>query len=121
MHFKGKELKPYAEPVLIEELEPGSVYFSVNFVDNDMLIPVIETLVFIGRNLDGEDKETLYFQDVDSYNQGIRYESATSKDYVRFFHCPESDAGNVFKYENALDELMRCSLRRKIQKEGNNI
>ena len=41
MHFEGRELKPYAEPVTASELKQGSVYFSVTFADDDMTIPVM--------------------------------------------------------------------------------
>jgi hypothetical protein len=39
-----------------------------------MLIPIMETWVFAGRKLDPEDVEDrLYFQDVQSYLHGVRY------------------------------------------------
>ena len=62
MRFPERELKPYAEPVLATDLNEGSVYFLVTFVDNDLHIPVIETLVFVGKGDDG----LLQFQDVQS-------------------------------------------------------
>ena len=34
MHFEGRELKPYAEPVSKSELREGETYFAVNYVDN---------------------------------------------------------------------------------------
>jgi hypothetical protein len=44
-------------------LEQGNIYFSVQFVDEDILIPIRETWVFAGRNLDPEDAENhLYFR-----------------------------------------------------------
>jgi hypothetical protein len=52
VYFDGRELKPYAEPVSSNELEEDAVYFAVNYVDDEMLIPLMETLVFIGRNLE---------------------------------------------------------------------
>ena len=61
-------------------LVQGNIYFSVQFADEDMLIPIMETWVFAGRNLDPEDAENhLYFQDVESYLQGMRYGSATAE------------------------------------------
>jgi hypothetical protein len=73
VYFEGRELKEYAEPVLANELREGEIYFSVNYVDDDMLIPVMETVVFIGRNLEPGDVGQVYFQDVESHREGVRY------------------------------------------------
>lgn len=73
MYFEGRELTTYAEPVSSSELREGEVYFAVNYVDDDMLIPVMETVVFIGRNLEPDDVGQVYFQDVESYREGVRY------------------------------------------------
>jgi hypothetical protein len=102
VYFDGRELKPYAEPVSSNELQEGAVYFAVNYVDDEMLIPLMETLVFIGRNLEPGDVGTVYFQDVESYREGVRYGSDA-----------ENELGHIFDYEQALDGLMHCSLRRK--------
>jgi len=113
MRFEGRELKPYAEPVSASELKEGGVYFSVTFADDDMSIPIIQTLVFIGRNMDESDADQMYFQDIDSYQQGVRYESATEEDHAVFIRCSKDELNSVFEYEHALDVLMRCSLRRR--------
>jgi len=113
MRFEARELKPYAEPVPEAELKEGSVYFAVNYFDDEMLIPNMETLVFAGRDLADGDLGRLYFQDLGSYREGVRYESATEDDHAAFFTCPEGHANHIFEYEQALNELMRCSLGRK--------
>ncbi|MDR3748415.1 MAG: hypothetical protein P4M04_09720 [Acidobacteriota bacterium] len=68
--FEERELPPYAEPVLVNELKEGSVYFFVNYVDEEGLIPQMETVIFIGRNLEAADVGRVYFQDIDSYRGG---------------------------------------------------
>ena len=75
MRFEERELKPYAEPVVSDDLRVGSIYFYVQFVDDEMLIPVVEPLVFVGTDLTADDQGTFYFQDVESYRQGVRFES----------------------------------------------
>jgi hypothetical protein len=76
VRFEGRELKSYAEPVTASLLKEGDVYFSVQFADQEMLIPIMEAWVFAGRKLDHNDEENhLYFQDVGSY----REESATTQ------------------------------------------
>lgn len=111
IRFEARELKPYAEPVSSSELKEGSVYFFVNYVDDDMLIPNMETVVFVGRNLEANDIGLVYFQDIDSYRAGVRYDS-TDKDESAVFQCG-SETGHVFEFEKALEQLMMCSLRRK--------
>lgn len=107
-----REIKPYAEPVSNAELSLGSVYFSVTFADNEMCIPIIETFCFIGRDLENEDSGCVYFQDIDSYKRGVRYESATDKDDLVLYTCSTNDLNNVFIFEKAIDVLLRCGLTR---------
>lgn len=112
MRFEARELKPYAEPVSASELKEGAVYFSVTFADDDMYVPVMQTMYFVGLNLHQGDVGRVYFQDIDSYQRGIRYESVTEDDHATFITCSEDELNSVFEYEQALDVLMRCSLRR---------
>lgn len=111
--FEKRELNPYAEPVTASLLKEGEVYFSVQFVDEAMLIPIMETWVFAGTGLHPEDADNhLYFQDVESYQQGIRFNSATSENAC-FQVATEKNINHIFEYEHALDVLMNCSLRRR--------
>jgi len=112
MHFEARELKPYAEAVTAEELKEGAAYFSVTFYDDDMLIPDMKTMIFIGNNLEKEDTNSLYFQDVDSYKRGARYGSAKDGD-ATFYKCSSDQLSAIFDFEHALEELMRCALARK--------
>jgi hypothetical protein len=113
MRFEARGLKPYAEPVTATVLKEGGVYFSVQFADDDMLIPIMETWVLAGRKLDPEDVEDrLYFQDVESYVHGVRYDSAT-KENAEFQVPTEKNINHIFEYERALEVLMQCSLRRR--------
>ncbi len=113
MRFEERELKFYAQPITAETLQVGRTYFCVQYPDRDMLIPIVETFVFAGRKLHPEDAEgRLYFQDVESYLQGIRYGSAAAKNAT--FRVPlEENTKHIFEYEHALEELMKCSLRRR--------
>lgn len=112
MHFDQQELKPYAEPVSAINLKQGSVYFFLNYIDDGMLFPTLEPMVFVGKDLESGDIEQVYFQDAESYQQGIRHDSAGDGN-ARFFSGAEKDTNHIFEYEFALDELIRCSLRRK--------
>ena len=109
MRFEARDLKPYAEPVSPPDLKEGTIYFAVNFVDDEMLIPLVEPRVYIGKNLDAEEPG-FYFQDVDSYRQGIRFGSSDRETEAIFEIGTEK---HVFEYEKALDVLMRCALDRR--------
>lgn len=114
--FGARELKPYAEPVIASELKEGGVYFFVTFLDDAMLIPTMEPMVFVGRDLDGENERSVYFQDIDSYRRGIRYNSVPSKSNdteAKFYSGSDDETGHIFQFEQGLEELMRCALRRQ--------
>jgi len=112
MHFEAREVTTAAEPVTAKDLVVGAVYFSVQFVDPEMFIPVVEPLVYIGKDLVLNDRGVLYFQNAESYRAGIRFESAEA-DEAAIYAQPESQINHIFDYERALDRLLVCSLRRK--------
>jgi hypothetical protein len=117
MRFEARELKPHAEPVTASALITGEVYFSVQFVDREGLIPIMETLVFVGRNLDPDDTvgERLYFQDVESYRKGIRCDSSDAENAIFY---AQSQVNHILEYDHALDELLECFLRGARRKEN---
>jgi hypothetical protein len=44
-------------------LKNGETYFAVLYVDEDGVVPTLESLVFIGKDDDPGDEGKLYFQD----------------------------------------------------------
>lgn len=113
MLFEQRELKSYAEPISDRELQEESVYFFVNFVDEEMLIPTMETVVYVGKNLEADDVDQVYFQDIASFRRGVRYETAGEGDDAVFQSGSQHELGHVFEYEHALDVLLACSIRRE--------
>jgi hypothetical protein len=109
LRFEGRDLKPYGEYVEPSNLVEGETYFAVHFLDDQMLVPELDPLVFIGRNLDPGDSGRLYFQNVASYMSGVRYPDGGNAE----IHLVEENAPFVFEFERALDVLLRCSLRRQ--------
>ena len=114
MRFEERDLTTYAEPISAQVLKEGQVYFSVHYVDEDLLIPLVETLVFVGRYVSSEGANLLRFQDIGSYRQGMRFGSPDAEE-ASFQSSTESEVNHIFEYEHALDELMRCALRRRKQ------
>jgi len=116
MHFAGRNLKPYSEPVTPEDLEEGSVYFCVTFADEDMLVPVVETVVYVGTSLSSDPAEdklahTVYFQDIDSYQQE-NVSGRASEAKGKIFEYSLNELNNIYTFDHALDLLLACSVRR---------
>ena len=114
LSFEGRQLKSFAEPINAADLTPNGVYFQLNFADEKLLVPHLQPVVFIGTNLDPQDEGTiLYFQDIDSYKAGIRHDDGQQSEGAVFQRGSEREFAYIFEYERALDELMKCSLRRR--------
>jgi hypothetical protein len=109
-HFE-RHVPTYAEPISADDLREGDVYFSVQYADEALLQPTVETLVFTGAEKDGEGATICCFQDLMSYQQGIKRGSPEA-DCALFYFQPASQLKHIFGYDCALDELIRCSLRR---------
>jgi hypothetical protein len=109
MRFEARNLKPHAEPVEPEDLREGEVYFFLHFEDADLLVPSLEPVVFIGRDLKRDDAGCVYFQDVASYRRGSRFPEDSG---ARYYTGAAAELGHVFEFEKALDALLGCSLRR---------
>jgi hypothetical protein len=118
VNSEERELPAPAGPITASELKKGAVYFAVNYVDDNLLIPVMETLVFIGLDLEPGDSGLVYFQDVGSYLRGIRYGVASKEDFAEFFAGSENEVSHIFEYEHALGKLVRCAIRRRKKRGG---
>ncbi|MEZ5496151.1 MAG: hypothetical protein R3F25_04895 [Gammaproteobacteria bacterium] len=49
-------------------------YFRFTFIDENYELPEILTYVYLGQNLDSGDERLWYFQDVQSYANGVIYQ-----------------------------------------------
>jgi hypothetical protein len=124
MYFEGRELKPYGEFTKASDLVVGRVYFRVSYLDQDMMIPELVPLVFIGRNLSSEHPG-LYYQDAESFLAGKRWgqtndepigpddDDAGDRSEGWFETESERTYSQVFEFDQALDGLLACSLRRR--------
>jgi len=77
MRFEARDLKPDLERVKAADLVAGRCYFRVGFIDEDMVVPDLESLVFIGRDLHPVGPG-LYFQDWTSTPSAKTLASSTS-------------------------------------------
>jgi hypothetical protein len=69
-----RDIPRYAIHVESEDLKVGNVYFRLSYLDNEMVIPQLVPLVFVGRDIDATagDPGRFYFQDATSYFAGVR-------------------------------------------------
>ena len=115
------------EYVKSSDLRVGDTYFVVHFLDEASHVPHLQAVVFIGRNLEPSDSDHVYFQDFGSYQEGIRYGDARPWNPVEEgedvqpsseadFHVIQSNAPFALTYENALNVLLACSIRRRKSK-----
>lgn len=99
-------------------MKEGTVYFFVNFVDHEMLIPTMDTVVYVGRDLAAGDSGKVYFQDIDSFERGVRF-GAGNQDGHAVFQCGSQDElGHVFEYDKAVEVLIACLLRQRERKSS---
>ena len=122
IRFEGRDLHPWADFVADGELVEGETYFRACFVDEQMLVPELRPLVFIGTDYEIGDSGILYFQDAASYLAGVRYGSSTigrqdGDDDVEV-HRVKRGSPFVQTFEKALDTLLRCSVSRSRLKDA---
>ena len=110
-HFEIN-IPTYAEPVSAEDLREGEVYFSVQYADESLLLPIVETLVFTGVKKDEDGSVICCFQDLMSHQQGIRHGSQKGEGALFYFQRA-NQLRHIFEYDFALGELIKCSLRRQ--------
>jgi hypothetical protein len=113
MRFEKRDLKEHAEPVASDKLQIGEIYFSLQFADEDLLVPILEPLVFVGKQRLTNGEECLLFQTHESYFAGIRLHTSSDNDRECFSAFAPSNLNHVFEFERALDLLLSCSLRRR--------
>ena len=77
-----------------------------------MLIPTIDTVVYIDENLEPGDTDRVYFQDIDSFNAGVHYGRDVDGAHAIFQCGSRNELGHIFTFEAALNELLKCSMRR---------
>jgi hypothetical protein len=106
IHFPATELPHGAEPVDEGTLQVGKVYFWLNYFDEELLVPDFRAVVFVGRDEEG----CTYFQDVLSYDAGVRIEAATDENSC-IEVCAAGSANHIFDGHKVISELMKWSLR----------
>ena len=110
--FPATKLKSYAKPVSGADMKQGRVYFALQFEDPDLLVPVLQPLIFLGYDLDGKNTNLRWFQDFDSYRAGVRYENGSAEELPSFQTYGPEEGKQIFEYRHALERLMWCEMCR---------
>ena len=111
---KFKTSQRLGRVIIATELCEGSVYFMLQYVDDALSIPIVETVVFIGKNVygDGEKDNFYYFQDVESFKAVGAYPD-NSQGEGNVFSLPEKAvATTIFTLDSLVDELGNVIARR---------
>lgn len=114
MIFPARELKSHCDYVMAQDLTVDRVYFRVQFLDEEKLVPELRPRVFLGRNLFPSDeggRPFLYFRDV-TVGTSPGEEPANESQ----LECEVEDErgySGVVEFEDALDQLLECALRRQ--------
>ena len=127
VRLPARELKARCDYVRAEDLVVGEVYFRVHFLDGQGLVPELLPREFVGRNLfpaDEGGKSFLYFKEPDTSSTGAS-QGAVPADLDRRddqeqdspegppLECEEeAEHSGVVDFEEALNQLLVCSLRR---------
>jgi hypothetical protein len=109
--FRSRELMSYSEPISADSFVRRNVYFSLQFADPKLCIPILAPVIYIGKDLEDGDSDIFYFQDYESYTAGVRYSGLTEGSVFHIYGRTEMN--HIFEYEKALESLMKCSLRRR--------
>jgi len=98
-------LSPLGVPA--SELEPGGNYFIVTHMPGGLPWPNVESLVYLGENVTGEDPGKLVFQDTGSYCEVGPYPNNTSGDIYLVTTERDTLPPNLFDLNGVLDQLNR--------------
>lgn len=110
---RGCAVLDHAEPVDPDQLRVGETYFSVTFIDEQMLVPQMRPLVYIGKGVPPARRHQFVFQDAPSYNAGIDPKSPPEDWNVEFHAYTKSSVSSVYAFDAALNVLDRCARRRR--------
>ncbi|MBK6686393.1 MAG: hypothetical protein IPG45_18130 [Deltaproteobacteria bacterium] len=97
----------------------GNVYFAITFLDEDeRLIPVVETVIYLGTGAIPSEEPEHHFQDAESHAAGVRFEDASSAQPHFFLTFPQGRQGPVYELSKAIDVLKECQERRQSSSKG---
>jgi hypothetical protein len=95
-------------------LTEGKIYFMVWYCDHEKLLPYIDSLAFIGKNLEEEVvRDTWYFQDTGSFFELGAFPNNKPGDgrISRLYRLHEEDLFQVVDAEGLSEEVLKFQAR----------
>ena len=92
----------YVQP---DRLRVKQVYFMISFLDRDMRVPEIATVVYLGRDIFHENDAKHYFQEYSQFVEGSARREAA------IIAAAEDNLMNFFDYEGASQLVRMCGIR----------
>lgn len=93
-------------------LKPGAVCLTVAFLDEAMLVPVVETFVFLGRDLFADGDGRYYFEPAEAHFSP-RSRKQGSRRATGLLAPTAHGLSNIYDVAAACEVLKRCAARRK--------
>jgi hypothetical protein len=108
LYIKAREISDDWEPVDPGDLKVGEVYFDIGFVDENLLVPSVTTLVLTEvSNKDG--LRVFSFEEATAHYNGVPAESA---EYPVLYEYDENSITSIFDFNGFLDNMLLCAVRR---------
>jgi hypothetical protein len=90
-------------------LKEKSTYLMISFFDDDMFIPDVTTVIYLGKDIFGEGGSNHYFQDYETY-----MEAASPSAETGVIEAGEDSLMNFYDLDGAAALLAECAqLRRR--------
>jgi hypothetical protein len=107
----GVEPKATIRPVSVTDLNNSDTYLSVSYLDDQLLIPIVETIVFLGCDIFAEGGDTLYFQYAESYFEQGAFVPGVSQQREPLLAATPDGLNNIFTVPNGSEALVLCAER----------
>lgn len=106
------------------DFEVGKIHFMVSYCDKEKLFPYIDSLVFVGKNLETEvTRETWYFQNTESFFELGAFPNNRPGDgctsHVYLLH--EKDLFQIFDVAGLAAELLSFESRTSATQKGSGV
>lgn len=88
-----------------ENLVVGGTYFLVTFLDQDLLVPIIRTHIYLGANIFGEPDTGVYFQESEKYFELGRWELGSQASIYGVVQVSDDMLDCVHDYQGLQNEL----------------
>lgn len=104
-------------PLDATKLKQGDICVSVSYLDEALLVPIVETFVFIGVDILNKGGNELFFQSAESYfsNGPYRAGDNSTDNKECLLVAPPDTLSNMFDVQHASEVIERCAERWRLR------